>query len=308
MSQINNRQAICDTLLQVAENNKNLLVACSDSRGSGAMTPFAERYPEQFVEVGIAEQDLVSISAGLAACGKTVFAVSPASFLSTRSYEQVKVDVAYTRTNVKLVGISAGVSYGALGMTHHSCQDFAAMCALPDMRVYAPSDRFQTAYLTKMLANDDKPAYIRVSRNASVDIYDKDTVFEGGLMCLSEGTDVAILACGETVAPALNACKMLAEEGISCTVVDVFCLKPMDKSKIVELCGNAKIVVTVEEHCPYGGLGSIVAQVVSEYCPKKVINLSLPDEHLVAGTAAELFDYYGLNAESIAARVKKELL
>lgn len=175
MNKITKRQAICDTLLEAARENRDIVVACSDSRGSGSMTAFAERFPAQFVETGIAEQNLVSVSAGMAACGKKVFAVSPACFLSTRSYEQAKVDVAYAGTNVTLVGISGGVSYGALGMTHHSLQDIAAMAALPGMRVYLPSDRFVTAAAIRELLKDNLPAYIRVSRTPSEDIYNENT-------------------------------------------------------------------------------------------------------------------------------------
>ena len=147
MNKIPNRKAICDVLLKGAETDKDIVVLCSDSRGSASLAPFADVYPEQFVEMGIAEQDLVSVSAGLAHCGKKAFAASPACFLSTRSYEQCKIDVAYSNTNVKLIGISGGISYGALGMSHHSAQDIAAMSAIPNMRVYLPSDRFQTAKL-----------------------------------------------------------------------------------------------------------------------------------------------------------------
>ena len=157
MNKVTNRQVICDTLLAAAKEDKDIIVACSDSRGSGSMSAFFEQFPAQSVEVGIAEQDLVSISAGLAACGKKVFAVSPACFLSTRSYEQAKVDVAYAETNVTLVGISGGISYGALGMTHHSLQDIAAMAALPGMRVYLPSDRFQTKAVVEELLQDESP-------------------------------------------------------------------------------------------------------------------------------------------------------
>ncbi len=137
MNKIPNKQAICNVLMERAKTDRNIVVLCSDSRGSASLTPFAETFPEQFVEVGIAEQDLVSISAGMAKAGKRPFAASPACFLSTRSFEQVKIDVAYSNTNVKLIGISGGISYGALGMSHHSAQDFAAICALPNMRVYA---------------------------------------------------------------------------------------------------------------------------------------------------------------------------
>ena len=171
MNKIPNRKAICDVLLKEAETDKDIVVLCSDSRGSASLAPFADAYPEQFVEMGIAEQDLVSVSAGLAHCGKKAFAASPACFLSTRSYEQCKIDVAYSNTNVKLIGISGGISYGALGMSHHSAQDIAAMSAIPNMRVYLPSDRFQTAKLIEALLKDEKPAYIRVGRNPVEDIY-----------------------------------------------------------------------------------------------------------------------------------------
>lgn len=154
MNKIPNRQAICHVLNEHADTDKDIVVLCSDSRGSASLAPFAEAHPEQFVEVGIAEQNLVSISAGMAKAGKKPFAASPACFLSTRSYEQAKVDVAYSDTNVKLIGISGGISYGALGMSHHSAQDFAAMCAIPNMRVYVPSDRHQTKKLIENLLKD----------------------------------------------------------------------------------------------------------------------------------------------------------
>ena len=176
MNKIPNRKAICDTLMEAAKEDRDIVVLCSDSRGSASLTPFADAYPDQFVEMGIAEQNLVSVSAGLAKCGKKPFAASPACFLSTRSYEQIKVDAAYSNTNVKLIGISGGISYGALGMSHHSAQDIAALSAIPNMRVYLPSDRFQTACLVKALLKDDKPAYIRVGRNAVEDIYEEANV------------------------------------------------------------------------------------------------------------------------------------
>ena len=171
MNKIPNRQAICEVLMDKAKEDKDIMVLCSDSRGSASMTPFADNFPDQFIETGIAEQNLVSISAGLAKCGKKPFACSPACFLSTRSYEQAKVDVAYSNTNVTLIGISGGISYGALGMSHHSAQDIAAMSAIPNMRVYLPSDRHQTKHLIEALLKDEKPSYIRVGRNPVEDIY-----------------------------------------------------------------------------------------------------------------------------------------
>lgn len=311
MGKIANKQAICDVLMKAAEKDRNIVALCSDSRGSGSFTPFADTYPEQFVETGIAEQNLVSIAAGLAKCGKKAYAVSPACFLSTRSYEQCKVDVAYSNTNVKLIGISGGISYGALGMSHHSAQDIAAMSAIPNMRVYIPSDYLQTAELIKALLQDEKPAYIRVGRNAVDPVYeeekvpfelDKATVVAEGS---KNGNDVAVIACGEMVKPAKDAAAYLEKEGIHVSVLDMYCVKPLDIDAVIRMAENARAVITVEEHAPFGGLGSMVAQIVGRECPKRVVNLSLPDAPVITGTSKEVFDYYGLNVEGIVAKIKE---
>lgn len=302
MAKIANKQVICDVLVKAAKKDKDVVALCSDSRGSASFTPFANELPEQFVETGIAEQNLVSISAGLAKCGKKPYAASPACFLSTRSYEQCKVDVAYSNTNVKLIGISGGVSYGALGMSHHSAQDIAAMSAVPNMRVYIPSDRLQTECLMEALLQDEKPAYIRVGRNAVDDVYEEGNVaFEmDKATVVTRGNDIAIIACGEMVKPAVDAAAILKEKGISASVVDMYCVKPLDKETVVEIASNVKAVITVEEHAPFGGLGSMVSQVVGSECPKKVVNLALPDAPVITGTSKEVFDYYELTGEGIA--------
>lgn len=311
MNKIPNRQAICEVLMEQAATDKNIVVLCSDSRGSASLAPFANAYPAQFVEIGIAEQNLVSISAGLAKCGKKAFAASPACFLSTRSYEQCKVDVSYSNTNVKLIGISGGVSYGALGMSHHSAQDIAAMSAIPNMRVYLPSDRHQTRRLVESLLKDEKPAYIRVGRNPVEDIYqEENTPFEmdhATVLQETDGAEVVLIACGEMVRPAKFAGELLASEGISTTVLDMYCVKPLDTEAILRFAKGAKLVVTVEEHAPFGGLGSMVAQTVSANCPTYVVNLSLPDSPVITGTSQEVFDYYGLNAAGIVNTVKQKL-
>lgn len=309
MNKIPNRQAICEVLMDRAKEDKNIVVLCSDSRGSASMTPFADAFPEQFVETGIAEQNLVSISAGLAKCGKKTFACSPACFLSTRSYEQAKIDVAYSNTNVTLIGISGGVSYGALGMSHHSAQDIASMAAIPNMRVYLPSDRHQTKKLIESLLLDEKPAYIRVGRNPVEDIYTQENCpFEmDKATVLQEGSDVAIIACGEMVRPSLDAAALLKEQGIFASVLDMYCVKPLDETAVRNVAERAKVVITVEEHSPFGGLGAMVAQTVARVCPKKVINMALPDAPVITGTSKEVFDYYGLNAKGIADKAVKAL-
>ena len=309
MNKISNRQVICEVLLENAKTDKDIVVLCSDSRGSASMTPFFNTYPEQSVETGIAEQDLVGISAGLAKVGKKPYAFSPASFVSTRSYEQAKVDCAYSDTNVKLIGISGGVSYGALGMSHHSAQDIAAFAAIPNMRVYLPSDRFQTRCLFEALLKDQKTAYIRVGRNPVEDVYEEGNVpFEmDKATVLCEGDDVAIVATGEMVKPAKDAAVLLLEKGIHATVLDMYCVKPLDKEAVIKAAQNAKAVITVEEHSPFGGLGSMVSQVVGAACPRKVVNLALPDAPVITGTSKEVFEYYGLDAKGIA-KTAEEIL
>ncbi len=309
MNKIANKQVINDVLLEESAKDKDIIVLCSDSRGSAGMKTFAEERPEQFVEVGIAEQNLVGISAGLASCGKKPFAVSPASFLSTRSMEQAKVDVAYSNTNVKLIGISGGVSYGALGMTHHSATDIATMGSMPNMRVYLPSDRFQTEALVRNLLKDEKPAYIRIGRNAVEDVYEEGKVpFELDKATLvKDGTDVTIIACGELVGDAKAAAEQLSSKGISARVLDMYCVKPIDKEAIIKAAKETKLIVTVEEHTMYGGMGSMVAQITAANAPVKVINLTLPDAPVVTGKSREIFKYYGLDVEGIVKTVTEQL-
>ena len=276
------------------------------------MTPFFNAFPEQSVEVGIAEQNLVSVAAGMAHCGEKPYCFSPACFISTRSYEQAKVDVAYSNTNVKLIGISGGISYGELGMSHHSAQDIAAMSAIPNMRVYLPSDRFQTAKLIESLLQDEKPAYVRVGRNPVEDIYSEtDCPFEMDKATVHGNpdaeNDVAIIACGEMVRPALEAARILGEKGIKAVVADMYCVKPLDKDTVVKMAESAKLIITVEEHAPYGGMGSSVAVEVAANCPKKVIAMALPDDHVITGKSGAVFDYYGLNGEGIARKAMENL-
>ncbi|WP_306569454.1 transketolase family protein [Faecalispora jeddahensis] len=309
MNKIANKQAICDVLLQESEHDQDIVVLCSDSRGSGSMTPFAEQRPKQFVETGIAEQNLVTISAGLAKCGKKSFAVSPACFLSTRSMEQAKVDVAYNHANVKLIGISGGVSYGALGLTHHSTNDIAAMASIVNMRVYLPSDRLQTECLIRALLKDGEPAYIRVGRNAVEDVYEEGKVpfTLNKATLLRDGTDVTIIACGEMVSAAKQAGELLEQKGVSARVLDMYCLKPIDRKAVLKAARETRGIVTIEEHTAFGGLGSMVSQIVCAEHPVRVKSLTLPDEPVITGSSQQVFDYYGLNAEGIV-RAAMELI
>lgn len=306
MNEIANRQVICDTLMELAKNDKDIMVIACDSRGSASMGNFANEYPEQFIEVGIAEQNSVGIAAGLATCGKKPYVVSPASFISMRSAEQVKVDVAYSNTNVKLIGISGGVSYGALGMTHHSLQDIAVMRSIPNLSIIFPADRFETKKMIEELNKYDGPVYIRIGRNAVEDIYENENfTFEIGKGTeITSGNDITIIATGETVKPALDASKLLNKEGIGCRVINMHTIKPLDREIIIKAAKETKGIITIEEHSIFGGLGAAVSEVVSQEAPIKMRIIGIKDEAPITGTSKEVFNYYGLTTENLVNEAK----
>lgn len=300
-NKIANRQAISEVLLDLAKENKDILVLTSDSRGSASLVDFGKELPEQIVEVGIAEQNLVGIASGLAASGKKPFVASPACFLSMRSIEQIKVDVAYSNTNVKLLGISGGVSYGALGMSHHSLQDLAVTRAIPGLDVMMPADRHEAKKMIEALVEYDRPVYLRIGRNPVEDSYvSEDYDFQiGKAVMMKEGTDITIIASGETVRIALNSAEALKMEGIDCRVINMHTIKPLDKGAILKAAVETGRIITIEEHSIYGGLGSAVAEVVSQSHPVPVKILGLPDEPAIAGKPAEVFEYYGLSVDNV---------
>jgi transketolase len=295
------REAFTSTLLELAREDQSILAITSDARGSVSLGAFASELPAQFVEVGIAEQNEVGIAAGLATCGKRPFVCAPACFLSARSLEQVKVDVAYTGTNVKIVGVSGGVSYGALGLSHHSLHDLAAMRTFPGLAVLLPCDATQTREMTRWMATHDGPVYLRMGRGSVKDVYadgGRPFVF-GKANVLRDGTDLTIIAAGEMVANALAAAEELNRRGVSARVVDMHTVKPLDEEAIVAAARETGRIVTVEEHSRFGGLGGAVAETVSQRCPVPLRILGIPDEAPVAGSSAELFAHYGLDEQGI---------
>lgn len=300
-NKIANRQAISEVLLELANENKDILVLTSDSRGSASLVEFGKELPDQIVEVGIAEQNLVGIAAGLAASGKKPFVASPACFLSMRSIEQIKVDVAYSNTNVKLIGISGGVSYGALGMSHHSLQDLAVTRAIPGLDVMMPADRHEAKKMIEALVKYDRPVYLRIGRNPVEDSYvSEDYEFQiGRAVTMMAGNDITIIAAGETVRLALDSAEALKLEGINCRVLNMHTIKPLDKEAILKAAQETGRIITIEEHSVYGGLGSAIAEVVSQNHPVPVRILGLPDEPAVAGKTAEVFEYYGLSVQNV---------
>lgn len=290
------------TLLDLARRNRDILVLTSDSRGSGKLGPFSEALPDQLVEVGIAEQNLVGIAAGLASAGKKVFAVSPACFLTARSLEQIKNDVAYSDHPVKLIGISAGVSYGALGSTHHSLHDYAVLRTINNLTIVAPADNLETRQVIRLAANYPRPLYIRFGKQAMRPLHAEGTTLElGKAITLASGSDVTLIATGEPLAAAVQARDLLAAEGISCGVVSMHTLKPLDVETLLHVARTSGAVITVEEHSVYGGLGEACAAVLLEHgvhLPFKIVGL--PDEPTVTGSQSEIFTHYGITPEGLA--------
>ncbi len=293
------RKSFTSTLLELAR--EDIVAVTTDARGSVTLGDFANELPEQFVECGIAEQDAVGISAGLAHSGKKVFCCGPACFYVARSLEQVKVDVAYSRNPVKILGVSGGIAYGALGATHHSLHDIAVLRAFPGMNVVLPSDGNMTSKLVKMLVNYPEPVFVRVGRGAIGEVYENDDFdcVPGKANVLRNGNDLTIIATGETVCQAVKAADMLKESGIEARVLDFTWIKPFDKEALHKAAEETRCIVTVEEHSIYGGLGALVVEELSEN-PVPVRILALPDEDMIHGTSKELFAYYGIDAEGVA--------
>lgn len=305
-----NLEIFSATLMELAEKDRNILAVTSDSRGSGKLVPFAGKFPDQIVEVGIAEQNLVGVAAGLASAGKKVFAVSPACFLATRSLEQIKNDVAYSNQPVTLVGISAGVSYGALGSTHHSLHDVAALRAINNIQIVVPADNFETRQAVLAASESTIPIFLKFGKKAMPNLPRTEEKFEiGKASVICTGNDVAFIACGETVAPAYEAACLLESKGVSAEVVSMHTINPLDKEAITEIAKRCKAIITVEEHCVNGGLGEACASLLMQeklYIPFKIVGF--PDEETVTGSQTEIFRYYGISGEGLSQTALKMLV
>ncbi len=304
-----NLEEFAGALQQLGEASSNIVTVTSDSRGSGKLAPFAKALPRQLVEVGIAEQNLVGIAAGLAACGKKAFGVSPACFLTARSLEQIKNDICYSNVSAVLVGISAGVSYGALGSTHHSLHDLAALRAINNLTIIVPADNFETREAVRYAAAAKRPVYLRFGKAAMYDLHGPGATFEAGrAIALREGREAAFLATGETVVHALLAAGNLAEEGISARVLSLPTVKPLDTAAILSAARECRAVITVEEHMVHGGLGEACAAIILQAgvsVPFRIVGI--PDEDTVTGSQADIFRHYGISMEGLAG-VARELM
>lgn len=298
------------TLLELAKTDRRIIAVTSDSRGSGKLGPFGQALPKQLVEVGIAEQNLVGITAGLAACGKKSFGVSPACFLTARSLEQIKNDVCYSDVPATLVGISAGVSYGALGSTHHSLHDVAALRAIHNITIVVPADNFETREAIRAAANSRKPMYVRFGKAAMYDLHAPATKFEiGKALTLREGNDAAFIATGETVVHCLLAAGQMAARGMNCRVLSMHTVKPLDVEAVLRAGRECRAVITAEEHSVHGGLGEACATALLQAGVTVPFHVAgIPDEETVTGAQADIFRHYGISMEGLSEVALKKLL
>jgi transketolase len=298
-----NLDEFADTLLALARDDRDVLAVTSDSRGSGKLKPFGDALPRQIVDVGIAEQNLVGVAAGLASTGRTVFAVSPACFLTARSLEQVKNDVCYSDNPVKLVGISAGVSYGALGSTHHSLHDLAALRAINNIDVVAPADNFETREAVLAAARSHRPVYLRFGKAPMYRLHGPGARFEiGRAIALRDGDDAAFIGTGETVVHCLLAATFLKERhGLESRVISMHSIKPLDAECVLAAGRDCRAIVTAEEHMVHGGLGEACAATLMQggvAVPFRIVGI--PDEYTVTGAQADIFRHYGITMGGLA--------
>ncbi len=295
------RDAFTAVLESLGAENTDIVAVCNDSVGSSKLGGFRDKFPERLINVGIAEQNMVGVGAGLANGGKIPFVCAASPFLTGRALEQIKADVAYSETNVKLVGISSGMAYGELGPTHHSIEDFAWIRALPNVPVVAPADRIETATVIKWAAAYQGGCYLRLSRVGVPDLLPEDHVFElGKADQLRAGGDLTLIANGVLTHRALIAAELLAASGINARVLNMASVRPIDEAAIVAAATETGAILTCEEHTTFGGLGSAVAEVVVEQAPVPMMRLGVPGVFAHTASANALLDDFGMSPEAIA--------
>lgn len=302
------REAFGETLVELASEGVDVVAVEADLSKSTTTAKLADAYPERFFNVGIAEQNMVDVAAGLAVSGKVAFTGSFAVFATGRAYDQVRNTVCYSNLNVKLAPTHSGITVGPDGGSHQMLEDIALMRVLPCMRVLVPADYAAAKAAIRVAAETPGPFYIRLGRTSFADIYDENFEFEiGRAYVLREGTDVTLAACGIEVAEALEAADRLAEEGISAEVIDVATIKPLDVDTITASVSKTGRIVTCEEHSVLGGMGSAVSEVLSETCPVPTRRVGVADVFGTSGEPRELMEHFGLSASHIVAAAKELL-
>lgn len=302
------RQSYGEALAELGKENKNIVVLDADLSTATKTNIFAKEFPNRFFDMGIAEQDMIGTAAGFATCGKIPYASTFAVFAAGRAYDQIRNSVAYPNLNVKICATHSGITVGEDGATHQMLEDIGMMRAIPNMTVISPSDDIQTKWVIKEISKINGPVYVRLSRAATPVIYDENEKFEiGKAVQIGKGTDATIFATGDTVAEAIKAKEILEKLGKFVRVVDIHTIKPIDIDMIIKCAKETEILVSVEDHNVINGLGTAIADVLTEYYPKKLIKLGIKDTFGKSGKAEELMEYFGINANSIVEKMKQIL-
>jgi transketolase len=294
------RNGYGDALVNLGKRNKNIYVLCADLSDSTRVKEFADKYPKQFVEIGVAEQNLVTVASGLAAIGKIPFASSYTAFCPGRCWEQIRTTICYNDQNVKIIGAHAGISVGPDGATHQALEDIATMRSLPNMIVVVPSDYWQTYQATKALAKFKGPAYMRFARTKTEQMTTKKTPFViGKAQIWKQGHDIALIGAGPVMYQCLEAALLLQEQGISAMVVNSHTIKPLDKKTILFAAKKCKKIITIEEGQTTAGLGGAIAEYLSEIHPTLIHRIGVKDHYGESGEPSELLKKFGFSAQHI---------
>ena len=294
------RESFGRALEELGMENKKVVVLDADLYNSTKTEYFKEKYPDRFINVGIAEADMIGTAAGLATCGKIPYASTFAAFATGRVYDQIRVSISYPKLNVKICATHAGITVGEDGATHQMMEDINLMRGLPNMVVMSTSDDMETRWAVKEIAKYNGPVYLRLSRYRVPRIYDEKTKFEIGKgIQIGNGTDATIFATGVTVSEAIEAQKILKEKGVDVRVVDIHTIKPIDKELIIKCAKETKNLVSVEDHSVIGGLGTAISEVLTDNYPQKLVRMGIDDTFGRSGRAEDLMKYYGIDKNAI---------
>ena len=298
------RQSYGEELAKLGEENRNIVVLDADLSSATKTNIFAQKFPDRFINVGIAEQNLIGISAGLSTFGKIPYASTFAVFAAGRTYEQIRNSISYPKLNVKICATHAGITVGEDGATHQMLEDISLMRGLPNMTVLCTSDDVQTRWAVRKIAELDGPVYLRLCRMATPVIYSENEQFEIGKgVQIGEGTDASIIATGVTVSEAIVAMEELKKQGVNVRVIDMHTIKPLDKELVIKCARETKKIITIEDHSIIGGVGSSVCELLSEEIPTKVIRMGINDVFGRSGKAEELMSYYKIDSMAIVNKV-----
>lgn len=298
------RGAIGEELSELGKSDSNIVVLDADLSGSTKTSIFAKSFPDRFFNVGIAEQDLITTALGLSLTNKIPFVATFAVFATGRTYDQIRNSVCYQNANVKIIGAHGGITVGEDGASHQALEDVSLMRGLPNMTVICPADYEQARQAVRFAYNHNGPVYIRSSRIDVPSIFDENYKFDvNKALVLKDGADISIFATGDILSEAVGAVNMLSEKGINAELINVPVIKPLDSDTILTSVKKTKLAVTIEDHSIIGGLGTAVAECLSENCPSKLLRIGINDEFGQSGTPNELLKYYKLDAQSIADRI-----